>query len=285
LSIKLNWAPFPEASVVSYNVFRSIIGFHFDKVPLSQLDGKTLSLKLNGELAAQVITFDAVDSIVDQINAVLTGGKAFESFDTNSVFVRSDLRQAPGSVEIVGGTALAEIDQIARVITEKSEDELIAEIPALLDPTETVVFEDKDGVLLDFYAISTIDDQGNESEKSVFKQPIEATGNLCILEGIVVDLQGVRIPDAEVIATLLTPPEAANKSPSLSNISVEPITVLSNDKGRFCIPLLQGALIELEIAKVGFTHNIRIPEKSFAFVNDLLEDKDYRYPLGHKGPA
>lgn len=283
--ITLRWSPFPEADIASYNVYRSIIGFRSTKVPLATVDGKTLELKVNGG-STQVFTFDAVTEIIDIINATIVGGQAFESADTLSFFVRSDLREAPGSVEVVGGTAIGDFGQAPRLITEKSEFELLTNVLALLDPTEVVEFIDQDGVLLDFYAITTVSSLGDESAFSPAKQPIESTGNLCILEGIVIDAQGVRIPDAEVQVTLLVPPEPGEAGTSaISNISTKPITTLTEPDGRFCIAVLQNSLVEVQIPQIGFTHNIRVPEKSFAFVNDLIEDTDYRYPLGHLGPS
>jgi hypothetical protein len=276
--IKLRWAPYPGSDVVRYRVFRSIIGFSFVKPELSTINGTTLQLKLNGG-ALQTIVFNGIDPILDQL--AITGGHAYDSHDGTKVIIRSDIREAPGSVEIVGGTVLPLINQLARLITEKSEDSLIAEVDALEDETEMLELEDNDGAMQDYYAISTINSVGDESIKCPYRQAIQCTGPVCIIEGIVYDLQGVRVPDAEVIATIQVPPDHAGNS-SLGNITKDPIRTYSGPDGRFSLVLLQNALVELKIPTTGFESMIRVPEKAYAFVNDIEVDLDYRYPLGYR---
>jgi hypothetical protein len=281
--IRLRWAPFPEADVAQYNVYRSIVGFCVD-VPadLTGIAGLTLRTEFNEE-ADTTITFNDTDPLIDQINAVIVGGHAFLSDSGDQIIVRSDIREAPGRVEIFGdSTSLAFLGITARVITEKSEDKKIATVAALPDPCALVEFEDPDGALQDFYAITSIDSQNNESKKTQYLQPITNTGPVCVLEGIVYDLQGARIPDAEVKATVQVPPDHAGNL-SAGNISKEPVIVCTGPDGRFSLVVLQCALIHLEIPEVKFSHMITVPEQSFAFVNDIVEDLDYRYPLGYSG--
>jgi hypothetical protein len=276
--IKLRWAPFPGADVVKYRVFRSIIGFSFTKPELSSINGTTLQLKMNCG-ALQTVVFNGTDPIINQIS--LTGGHAYNSADDTEVIIRSDIREAPGSVEIIGGTILPLINQLPRLITEKSEDSLLAEIDALEDETAVVELEDPDGAIQDYYAITTINSVGDESVKSPYKQAIQCTGPVCIVEGIVYDLQGVRVPDAEVIATIQVPPDHAGSS-SLGNVTKEPIKTYTGSDGRFSLPLLQNALVEFKIPATGFESMIRIPEAAYAFLNDIPVDLDYRYPLGYR---
>lgn len=274
--ITLRWAPFPEADVASYRVYRSIIGFRAPVLTPAALNGLTLQLKMNGG-ATQTITFNNTPTI-DRINATLTGGQAYLSeADDDYFLLRSDLREAPGSVQIVGGTALTLLGLTARTISEKSEDLVIATVPALEDPEEIVEHDDADGALQDFYAVTTLDALGNESLKTGWKQPITATGAICVLEGIVTDLQGVRLPDVEVTAKLVSFP---HKQGTMSQVSLGPVSTLSGSDGRFSLPLLQGALVQLEVPAVGFAKNITVPAKSFEFITDLLVDLDYRFPLG-----
>lgn len=272
--IELRWAPFPEADVASYRVYRSIVGFRAPVV--SPALGLTLQLKMNGG-ALQTITFDGVTNIVTKINATLTGGRAYTSIASPTYFyVRSDIREAPGSVQIVGGTAMALLGLTARTITEKSEDEVIAQVTALPDPTVVVTFQDEDGVLQDYYSLTSLDSMNNESRKTAYIQPIASSGPICVLEGIVVNLQGARVPDAEVRATIIKFPHTPKIG---SYVTLEPVTVLSGVDGRFSIPLLQGTLVMVEIPAIGYSRNITVPVKAFEFITELLVDLDYRYPL------
>lgn len=278
--ITLKWAPFPGADVVSYNVYRSMIGVKAKATNPSLMDGLNLGLKLNGG-ALQNFIFDGSTPVMDIINATLTGGRAYASIEDPTYFyVRSDIRAAPGSIEVVGGSAIGNLQLTIGYISEKSKDELISSLPALADPTTTVVFEDPDGVCQDWYAVSTLSSHGEESRKSPYRQPVTNSGQICVLEGIVTDLQGVRMPDAQVTATLVKFPHESEKA---SQISLDPITVLSGSDGRFSIPILQGALVQLDIPAVGFSRNITVPSKTYEFVTDILVDLDYRYPVEYNG--
>jgi hypothetical protein len=273
----LKFAPFPSSDVANYRVYRSIIGFTAVNAAPGAVAGKTLQLKMNGGVL-QTISFSGVATVPDQINLVLTGGRAYpNTADLGATFLlRSDIREAPGSVEIVGGSSLVDLDTTARVITETSEDEVIATIPALIDPEELVEFEDLDGALQDFYAIQTIDSFGNLSFKTGYRQAIQYTGNICVVEGIVTDLQGVRYVDAEVKAKLIKFPHSPEKA---SQVTLGEIITRTGPDGRFSLPLLQGALVQFEIRAVGFNRNITVPLKAYEFITDILVDLDYRYPL------
>lgn len=276
--IILKWTQLPEADVASYNVYRSIIGFCSPVVPLATLDGTTLELKLNGG-PLLTVTFDDTTPIVDAINAVIegNGGKAYLNADGLGFCVRSDIRCGPdGSVEIVGGTSLGDLGQTARVITDRSEDELIGSVTAPSDPLCPVEFIDPDGVLGDYYALTTLNSSAQESLKTEYVQPVQTSGPLCIIEGVVVDLQGVRQPDVTIQAKIIIPPECTT---AVNTITTDMISVLTDSCGRFRLALLQDTLVEFTIPSLDVSRNIRVPNKSFVFINDLIEDLDYRFPL------
>ena len=269
--ITLKWARFPESDVVSYKVFRSIIGF---SAPIMSLTGKTLVLKVNGS-TNQTFTFSA-SPIVNTINATIVNGRAFLSDSGTRFIVRSNVRVSPGSVEIISGTALADLGLTPHLITERSESELLATVMANVIPTATEQYPDPDGVLDDFYAISSVSSLAIESLKTPWRQPIQTAGPLCVVEGTIADLQGVRIPDAEIIATLQVPP----KSLTNTYITKDAIRTLSGPDGRFSLPLLQCALVKLEVPLLGYMKMVTIPKQSYIFIKDLLVDDNYTYPIG-----
>lgn len=268
--ITLNWVPLPGADVLSYRVYRSMIGFQVTLQLPASLAGQTLQLAFNGGLV-QTVIFHGVLDIVSEINAQITGGRAFPAADPLApyCFVRSDVRTAPGSVLIVGGTAVVALNTPPRYITEKSEDMLLVTIPALVDPTATVTLTDADGVHDDFYAISTVNHLGDESLKSAYRQPVTSTGALCVLEGIVSDLSGRRVPDAEVTAALIGTPQSILTG---SHVSTKPLSTLSGSDGRYSLPVLQGMIVRIEIACIGYSRTITVPLTQFAFVSDLGGD-------------
>jgi hypothetical protein len=83
--------------------------------------------------------------------------------------------------------------------------------------------------------------------------------------------------DAEVKATLKAIPHS---SETASHVTLEPVVTLSGVDGRFSLPLLQGALVQIEIPAVGFTRNVTIPAQPFAFITDLAVDLDYSFMGG-----
>jgi len=277
--IILRWSKFPGADVASYKVYCSMVGFRLHTIHPSVVAGKTLILKMN-DGDEQTITFDGETGLADQLNATLIQGHAYESSNPDWIYVRSDVRTAPGSVEIVDGTALEDFGLVARTIYEKSEDFLIGSVEAPLDPSSVVEYPDPDGVCQDWYTVTTVNSQGQESAKTIYKQPTTNTGNLCVLEGIVTSLQGVRLPDCEVTATLVKYPHESSKA---SQISLDTVRTYTGPDGRFSLALLQGALVILEIPVVGFSHNITVPRRSHEFITDILVDLDYRYPVEYNG--
>lgn len=274
--ITLRWAPFPEADVASYRVYRSIIGFSGIKADNVDIDGKSLELSFNGG-NPQVFTFNATDSIVDTINDTIEGGRAYSSDNPDRFIVRSDIREGPGSVEIVSGSAMASFGISPKTITEKSDLVHITTIASLEDPALMVEYIDPDGALYDWYAVSTLDSTGSESAKSNLLQPVTNTGPICVVEGIVTDLQGARVVDEEVRAKIIMVPEVTD---TRAVITKDWVSTITNPDGRFSLPLLQGAIVKFEVPVTGLSRNIKVPEQAYEFLADIENDLDYRYPLG-----
>lgn len=268
--ITLQWVPLEGADVSSYRVYRSMVGFRAALPSPSDLSGLTLILSVNGT-TAQGITFDGVDDAVTAINTQLTGARAYAAADPDAayLYVRSNIRTAPGSIEVVGGTALVLLNLAPRVITERSESQLLATVAVLTDPTATVSYDDPDGVSDDFYAVSTVDHLGDESLKSSYRRPVTATGNLCMLEGLVMDMTGRRIADAEVVVTPAPAPQGAVTG---AQVSKRPLRTLTGPDGRYALPVLQGLSVQIEIHEIGFSRVVVVPATLFANVADLASD-------------
>jgi len=276
----LRWAPYPGADVAFYKIFRSIVGFRAPVVSPVLLDGLTLQLKMNGG-PVQTITFDAMTAPVLKINDTLQGGRAYPSIAVpNTFIVRSDIREAPGTVEIVGGSSLEIFELGPKILREKSEDEQIQVVVSPEDPDQLLTFQDPDGAIQDFYALATVDNLSNQSNKTAYKQPVLATGNVCVIEGIVTNLQGARMADQEVTAFLVKYPHA---SAAGAQVTVDPVTVLTGADGRYSITLLQGAIVQITIQSLGFSSTITVPPQPFAFITDLSVELDYQYPLSAIG--
>jgi len=268
--ITLNWVPLASADILSYKVYRSMIGFKADLALPVDLEGLTLVLAMQ-QGPVQTITFTGGLSVVEQINAQLVGGKAYAAADVLATyfFVRSDIRSAPGMIELLGGTANVLLNLIPRTITERSEDILLATVMPLVDETATVSYVDLDGVSQDYYAIATVNHLTDESMKSAFRQPITATGSLCVLSGIIENLAGARLADAEVTATLLGTPQ---NIAGAGQISKKPIRTLSGPDGRYSLAVLQCTIVRIDIPLIGYSREIAVPAQMFADIADLGSD-------------
>lgn len=268
--ITLSWTPLPGADVVAYRVYRSMIGFEAMLQLPSVLAGLTMQLVMNGGVL-QTITFGGTLDPVSDINRQLTGGSAYNAADPAATYfyLRSDVRTYPGSILIAGGTALVALNVAPRFITEKSEDLLIATVAAPTDPSAGVTFVDADGVSDDYYAISTIDHLADESAKAAYRQAVTSVGEICVLEGLITDMTGRRVADVHVTAHLLCTPQSLASG---AHISTHAITVLSGSDGRYTLPVLQGAIVRLEIAAIGYSRAISVPLAQYALVKDLASD-------------
>jgi hypothetical protein len=270
--ITLRWSLFmvQEVDVDYYNVYRSMIGFSFPKSAIGP--ASSLTIRVNGG-DPQVLNIPQSNTAA-YLNSVLVNAHAYEAYDGNSIIIRSAVRSHPGSVRVESNTLGLE----ERLITEKSESRIVA-IHAASDGDGVVeTFIDKDGFPEDFYSVSSTDLDGIESLQTPWIKPLQSLGAICVIEGSIVNLQGISVPDAEIIATLHETPKAR----PLTYITKEPIITRTNPDGRFSLPLLQGALVKLDIPAIGYTQMVTIPCRPYIFLQELLVDEGYTYPLGYR---
>lgn len=269
--IVVRWLPFATADITKFKVYRSIIGF--TGVLTGAVNGKTLELKVNNQ-DIQTITFGT--DIINDINSQVVGGKAYLNYDLDGFIFRSDIRESPGYVEIVGGTAVGDLGIGApRLITQTSEDELIAEVLEDGRPeSEFYEYRDNDGSLADFYALSAVDSNDDESAKTSYLQPVASSKPLCVIEGTLCNIEGARLPDQEVIYRIA---ENAVSLDSQNSLGVAPLKVLTSHNGRFSFAVVQGIKILLEIPAIGYSSVVCVPEQNFIFLNDLIQTDDAKF--------
>lgn len=266
--ITSRWFPDPGTlpNIKLFRVYRSIVGFCGKLGP--SVAGKTLELKVNNE-TVQTITF-GIDPVAD-LNLV-EGGAAYTNFAGDGFLFRSDIRDTPGYVEIVGGTVLSpdvlEIG-VGRLIEAQSEDKLIAEVLEDGRPaTEAYEYKDNDGSLLDYYAVSAVDDNDDESSKTPYMQPLSSSKPLCVVEGTLCNIEGARICDALVKYKIAEYSIAVDKK---SSLGIGELEVRTSHNGRFCFAVVQGIDIHLSIPAIGFSEVVCIPEVDFCFLNELIK--------------
>jgi hypothetical protein len=274
----INFYPLSGASISRYGIYRSVVGFQGDVVHPTVVDGKTLQLSINLG-AAQTITFDGATPIIDRMNSYFSGGRAIVSMGSPTRFIwRVEGGSSPGVVQILGGTALADLGLTAGTYSNQSKSYLVAYVDAKPeDDADGVEFCDPDGTIYDSYRVTTVDLSNEESKPTNYVTPTGTTGKVCWIYGVVSDPAGVRIPDAEVRARVLEIPQSV-VPPAHINSAI--VSTLSNPQGRYEICLIQGSLVEISIPSIYYTRQVRIPAQSRAAITDLLVDRDNQYPLG-----
>jgi hypothetical protein len=249
-------------------------------IPSENLIGLTLELRVNGG-SIQVITFTG-NGLISDINAQATSLRAYPSANVGVSFilVRNTLREAPGALSILGGTALSVLGLTPHDITQGSEYQLLATVTDLTPGDDMYEYSDPDGSLSDLYALTTLDSQGNESEKTAPRRASDFTGKVCVIEGLVHNIQGVRVPDVMVTVK----PMAYAQSPSKSAYyTMEEVTVYSDPSGRFSIPLIQGARVQIDIPDLSFSKVIVVPATAYEFITTLPSDYDFRFASEGQG--
>lgn len=270
--ITLRWSLFleEETEITSYNVYRCMIGL---MIPYwSVEEGSTITLKINNGDPVTLVLPKL--NTIQYINANLPNATAKYSWDGEFIIIRSNIKTAPGSIQVL--TNSLGIPQ--RTITEGSEELLVEVVTSSKKDDDIEVFVDRDGDPDDHYAISSNNSEGKESLKTPWRKSIPAIAPICVIEGVIADIQGVVLPDVEVIATLHETPRAR----SLAYITKEPVRTITAPDGRFSLPLLQGILVKLEIPAIGYSQMVTIPKRPYIFLQELLVNEEYTYPLGYR---
>jgi hypothetical protein len=270
--ITLRWTPLEGADITTYKIYRAMIGVKTPlEAPFGLISGDSLQIKLNND-TLQTITFDDdydIEELVTVINNQITGGTAYQSKIDDSLILRSNIRSEPGYLVIVGGTALSKMGLTTGPISENSNMVHIGSVSF-----GTNEFEDLNGVLEDYYSLSTVSSLGDESNLSNPRQAINFTGPICVVEGCITDLQGRRVCDVQVTARIVNPPESVQDH---SFITKETMTTLTGEDGRFSLPLLQCARVIFEIDDVRVSDPISIPAQPYVFFDELPIDYNYKF--------
>ncbi len=276
MSIILKWVPVEGANIASYKIYRSMIGIMTSlPAPFGLVNGDNLLLKINNQVIQNLVfTSDLnAEDMVNFLNGHLTGATAYLATGTQKIILRSNVRTSPGYIDIVGGSAAVKMGLPIKVISERSDLVLLSTIPF-----STTSFTDNDGVLEDYYGISTVDGFGTESIISNLRQAINFSGPICVIEGCIIDLQGRRIADVNVKAKIVTPPTHGGGH---SFVTTKEVSTLTGEDGRFSLPLLQTARVIFEINDTKVCDPITVPELPYAFFDDL--GIDYQYMFEDRG--
>ena len=272
MAIKLRWVPIEYSDIKAYKLYRAIIGFNTPtEAPFGLIMDDDLIFKANND-TTQTIVFDqdySVDDLITYINQRAVGATAYRDYYSNALYFRSDNRTESGYLDIIGGTSLAKFGQAPRLIQEKSE-------PLYVTTTLFGVEEhdDMNGLVDDYYGLTTLNSLDQESSRTALIKASAFGGELCVIEGVIYDLQGARIADVPVTARVVNPPDKVNVH---GMITTKPIYTLSAENGRFSLPILQGTQVIFYIDETRVSDTVEIPYEPYVYWDNLPIYEQYRY--------
>jgi hypothetical protein len=273
----MTWFPFSGATISKYGVYRSIVGFKSPTPALSAISGLTLRLSVNLG-TAQEITFNGLDPVVDQMNGFFRGVKVTKSCNetADEFILRVSDTTSPGVIRVLGGTALALLQQTQRTITSGSEFTRLVFVPSdIEDDAEGVEYCDCDGRLSDVYRLTTVNGVNQESLPTESMSPTETTGKLCQIYGIVSTPEGVRVSGAIVSARIVRYPQSVTDPSFIDESTVE---VVSDGSGAFEFMALQCSLVEVTCEPIYLHRKIEVPQAARVALSTLLVSRAYQNP-------
>ena len=291
LGVSISWLPL-AANADTYTVLKggavcqSVIAGPSANIS----DGDTLEIKINGGVT-QTITFSntfitdgaaTVNEIVDNINDSLTGATASISNNTGTseVVLRVPDPKKNSSIEIIGGTAQAELSFPTGLFSfalKTTQYQVLTVTSA-----STTAFEDRDGSLFDYYKVFATSATGLVGQTSVVKTLsayFDEVPTRAIIYGYLFDAGGNPSVKKDVI---IRPPD--DHFPSLDKglhssqigISFDEHRVLSDEDGYFETEVISDIVIRLSIPSINYDLVVRSPVQQSDFTKLLLVHDDLR---------
>jgi hypothetical protein len=97
--------------------------------------------------------------------------------------------------------------------------------------------------------------------------------SLCMVEGRITDLQNSPVVGAEVSASILVPVHATSNT----GLSTPEITTITDELGRWSMPLIQGQQVLFLIPSIGYNQVVTLPTTSAVLFNELKPVNDYYF--------
>lgn len=267
---KVRWNVFADADVDSFNVYRAITGITVG-FPNSLVVGDKLVFAAASS-QMQTVTLGAavptIDTVLADINAQAQGLKATKS-GTN-LYVRCTARDNP-KLKLYACSFLTNTSQAVRIVVAKLEWVTIAPVPFVIGQV-AYEYDDVAGDPLDWYHITSVK-TGVESVPSQDQQALIVPEDFCVIEGRVVDLQNNPIANAEVKASVMVPVGMTSNA----GIAKRCKSVVTDELGRWNLPILQGQQILFQIPVVGYNQVILVPAQDFILFKDLKPVDDYNF--------
>ena len=270
----VRWNVFNDAVVNSFNVYRAVTGVVITFPNAIVAGDRFLFAATSPQVQLVTLTSGTptIASVAADITTQARGVKV--TVVGNELFIRCTARENP-KLKLLDCPFLAHAGQGARIIIPANEWIPIASVPFVAGQF-SYTHGDTGGDPLDWYHVTSVT-AGVESIPSQNQQALIVPEDFCVVEGRVIDLQNNPIAGAEVKATVMIPVGVSDNS----GIIKKSKTVVSDELGRWNLPILQGQQVLFEIPLIGYNQVVLIPTQAYILFKDLVPLNDHYFaPAG-----
>ena len=262
----ISWSVFSDAAPDSFNVYRSIAGITIN-FPNSIATNDIFIFQATNK-ATQKVVIGATDiaSVAAAINAGGKGVRAAVSNSGTELFIRVTARhEAKLKVMPCGFATHAGIT--TGLYTAKQNFTIVGNVPYVA-LQYTYMYADADGDPFDWYRLTAVT-ASVEGLPSIDQQALIPSPDICVVEGRITNMRNEPIIGALVDAHIQIPGDV-----QIEDIGVvtRNIQTLTDDLGRWSLPMTQGQLVLFQIEAIGYNEVLSIPLEPFVLFNELKPD-------------
>jgi hypothetical protein len=270
MSVIINWTSYDDSTATSFNIYRAITGISVT-FPNSLQSGDVFQFSATSQ-TVQKVTIGATDitSVATAINTQAQGLQATVSQSGLILFIRCTATLNP-KLKLYPCTFLTDTGIPVQIIGPKMNPALVTTVSANTPPYN-YSYNDPDGSPYDWYYITSVV-SSVESIPSIWQQPLVVPGMLCVVEGRVKTVQNSPIVGAIIKASPIGGVAVSDDS----GLTFPPVTVYTDQYGRWTLPVLQGTQILFQIPAIGYNQVVEIPAQPYMLFSNLVPVNDYYF--------
>jgi hypothetical protein len=274
MSQTLKWYQYSDSDAVSFNVYRSIMGF---KVPFPnslEVGDVLIFSATSRDIQRVTISSTSIAAVAENINNQASGLKATVGTNGTDLYIRTTSKEP--KLKLYPCTFLTNVGIAPAVFFPQTNYVLLTNITAY--PAQNLyTYTDPDGDPLDFYYVTSLT-ATVESIPTIALQGVVAPADLCVIEGRVIDFQNNPVPSAVIKASTIAPVNHSGNSADAVTPKGE-IRFLTDLLGRWSMVVQQNQLLLLNIEAIGYNEVIQVPLAPFILFNQLVPVKDYLFSI------
>lgn len=268
MSTTVKWNTFTDTLVDSFKIYRAVTGVVVS-FPNSLVTGDKLVFAATSPTRQVVVlTGTNISQVAADVNAQAKGLKA--TIDGTNLILRCTARTNP-KLKLEACTFLTHTGVTPQLIGP-AQNFVYLDSVTFDSEINQYEYTDPVGDPVDYYRITTL--MGStESGPSQSTQSIIDAGNICMIEGRVINSQNDPVLGAEVSASVVVPVGSEEDS----GIVPEVHTVYTDELGRWSIPFIRSQLILFQIPALGYNQVIQVPDAPSALFRGLKPVNDNEF--------